>query len=202
MNIQTDCLPFLLLLFLCVYFIIFVAVTVKIVDTSITTIRWSVEVEKRAKVHNQPSTKQRRILYLEVTCNSYCCTHCNRDGSLCCADVLLICQQVNAIEMFTASIYIDAQFQIGIEIESEFFFSCSAGIDSSISNGAANQADSSKLQAAGFVSGQPSSMTSKSPSTAGLSELSTTTPATVETPNELSSRAIEFHEGWTPILYT
>lgn len=94
-----------------------------------------------------------------------------------------------------------------------FLFSSSytaGNMEPSISNGVANHADSSQLQAAGFLPGQPSSMKSKPTSTAGLSKLSTApttmaaTPAerTTEAPNDLSSRAIEFHEGWTPTLYT
>lgn len=79
----------------------------------------------------------------------------------------------------------------------------------SVSNGAANHVDSSEIQAAGFISGQPSSMTSKPSSKlskVGVSKLSLTPTTkgeeTAEAPNDLSSRAIEFHEGWTPSLYT
>lgn len=164
---------------------------------NVGVIRWSIEDEKRPKVHHQPSSAERGILHFKVTCDSHSSTHCNRNGSLRCFNVLLICQQVNAIEMITAiKFFCSAPRTNEIEIE---FRSCSAGIDSSVSNGAANKVDSSQLQAAGFVSGQPSSMTSKSPSTtAGL----TTMTPTTEAPNGISSRAIEFHEGWTPTLYT
>lgn len=77
------------------------------------------------------------------------------------------------------------------------FFSCSSGLGAAISNGASN-GDSSELHAAGFIPDQASYTVATQSTVFPSKQPVMKTPA----PSDLSSRAIELHEGWSPILYT